>query len=396
MQLVITVKRSAFLLVVLMALSTLAGLAGAELFARLWLEPPRYDRIPLDGIPGAFSADCYPRAAGAELPLDLGRDADAAEFSRRLPFMRSRSLASLAEDVRLREFAAGLPAERAVEILRERAPLCATYDMRPGSPRYLVAAPAPGGPTLALLGDSFVFGQGVAQEDAFTAKLARGLGARIVSYAESGADMAGIEGQFARALQDRRRLGFSKIVYVYVLNDPYRSPELDQRLDLINDLMNVRMSAARLSSNPFWRMIAAGSRRSALLRAIKYRLATRVIADRTLDWYRDLHDPVKNTGLLPTFERLRAMTLQARAEGLDFEVLVYPLMLDMRRYPLIEAHRSLVQLAGQSGVVLHDLLPAFQAHAAVSRLTVHPLDYHPNGIAQGIAADAAAAALRDR
>jgi hypothetical protein len=134
------------------------------------------------------------------------------------------------------------------------------------------------------------------------------------------------------------------------------------------------------------------SRRSAIVRALLRAYSTRRITHETIRFYNDAQNPALNYGLIDTFDKITGMRDKARAKGIDFVVLVYPMMLDMHNYPLAPAHWNLADLARKKGIALHDMLPAFERHAG-ENITVHPIDMHPNGTAQKIAAEDAAAFL---
>lgn len=196
----------------------LVSLAAAELGARLFLPPSLGDRVEISDAESSTQADCYPRARGVRMMYDLARRDDLMAFVHRFKLTR---IAWPGDPSRKSLQTAPPPEtyEHAIARLRAEAPLCMVYDTGDASPRFLSAPPG-FRHTLALLGDSFTFGQGVRDEESLAAQLAALSGWRVRSYARPGANIPEIEEEFERAMKDRGRLGLERIVYLYVPNDP--------------------------------------------------------------------------------------------------------------------------------------------------------------------------------
>jgi len=58
-------------------------------------------------------------------------------------------------------------------------------------------------------------------------------------------------------------------------------------------------------------------------------------------------------------------------------------------------HRTIAGFCGEAGIPYHDLLPAFRGRRPAD-LWVHPVDRHPNEVAQAIAAEALLPVVRER
>ena len=375
-----------------LVMAFLLSLGVCEIATRLMLKPPLGDRVELYEQDGSVRADCYPRSGGTHMPIDLGSDREALAFLRQFNKLVIAWPGNPGKQIESDPLPVSESLEVALGRLRERAPLCVLYNLSEESPRRLV-----GGPgykeTFAVLGDSFAFGQGVPDDETFTTRLADKTKARIRSYAFPGANIAEILQQFELAMKDRDRYRISKILYLYVLNDPYPSSNQTAQPNLLNDFMNIRLSVTPYSSKSAVRQLGKLSSYSALARFALRAYSSWIVSRETIRWYQELHDPNLNPGFATTFEQIRLMRERARRQGIDFVVFVYPLMLDMRHYPLIDAHKHLAEMASRSQVELVDLLPAFQAHPRVT-ITVHPIDLHPNGMAHEIAATAVAQYLQ--
>jgi hypothetical protein len=380
------------------ALSVLLGLlaaaAGCEVLARVFLRGGISDRVEIVDQGGGVQADCYPAARAVHMTFDLREPGQGVAFFRN--FHRMQIGWPGATDVSRENdpIPKTESAEEALVQLRASAPFCMLYDTRDTSPRFL---DEPRGFThsMALLGDSFTFGQGVPDAGVLPKLLAEKTGWRVKSYAAPGANITEIVQQFARAMKERAKYKFKRVVYVYVPNDPFVSDELRERTNLLNDLMNVRFSATPYSSRFEVRALGRLAPYSALAAAILRTYSSRVVARRTLRYYQDAHDPARNPGIVSTFDQIRLMHEEAAAAGIDFVVVAYPLMLSMSDYPILDVNQHLSEQAKRIGVELFDLLPAFREHAGIN-FSVHPIDLHPNSAAQEVAATAVAEFLRAR
>src|SRR5262249_52736128 len=70
--------------VLVVAGGLIVALSLCELLARVVLQPPLGDRVEITDQEGPNRADCYPRARGVEMPLDLARGKDVMALFRPL------------------------------------------------------------------------------------------------------------------------------------------------------------------------------------------------------------------------------------------------------------------------------------------------------------------------
>ena len=319
-------------------------------------------------VNAAESAACYPTDGPDGFPVNLNDDRAASVFAQHFPD----------------------PAN--LNRLRAHTPYCIIYDLSPTGPRRLIND---GGlrNRLAILGDSFAFGEGVTDENTYGYRLAHLLQARVRIYAWSGADIEQIEIQFHRAIADADDFQPTQIIYLFVLNDPLKTDELKREEAQIADFMGALTSRAFLAGSGFFnRAIHGLGRRSMLWQ----RLMRRVILTRgtrdTIKWYQDIFDEHSNPRLVETFDRIQRMDRQARARKIPFYLVVYPLMVNLHDYPFAQIHQTIRRLATARGVPVVDLLPAFEKRAG-EPVTVHPIDSHPNALAHRIAAAATVEAI---
>ena len=128
--------------------------ALSELVARVVLQPPLGDRVAITDKATGLRADCYPRARGVSLPLDMERPEDRVTLFK--PMTRPGVLWPNDATWDREALAAISSIADVVERLRWVAPLCVPYDDRESSPRRLIPGPKSG--AVAVLGDSFAFG----------------------------------------------------------------------------------------------------------------------------------------------------------------------------------------------------------------------------------------------
>jgi len=385
-------RRIAFAAVAVTLVCT-AALAIGELAARFAHVPPLTDRLELSAIePGGRSValDCYPERPTLALPIDLRRAGDAAAFAQRYQAVVARGGGRSVPTQSRDEFPAPIAAAGAIARLATLAPHCLTYNAAATTLRSLAGA----GDTIALLGDSFVVGQGVPDEDTLVPRLAAATGRRVRSYARFGADVADVQAQLARALADRESERLRDVIYVFVLNDPLMSPQLAEQPLEINRLMNVRPSHAATDPRRWARLLASLAGHSALARLLARQLLIRRVGAATIAWYRAVLDPRSNPALERTFDLIAHMRDDATAAGVTFRVAVHPLMMDFGHYPFADEHARVVAALARRGVAVHDLLGDFRREAQGRKLTIHEIDSHPNAIAVGITAQALAASYR--
>ncbi len=371
------------------------GLGACELLTRSFAHlRAHFNRVTVVYWDTRQGADCYPREEGTELPIDLDKEEGRAAFQRALPYLRNLYPISQGPEASLNEMVENISATRAVPLLRPVTPLCVLFNSQPDSPRYIVS-PDHFKDSIALLGDSFVYGQGVEESRTFTRQLSDLTGARIHSYASPGDNISEVMRQFQTALSEKSKFHFSRIIYVFVLNDPGMPPELKNQQNQIDDFMNIRWAAWREHESFIFRTLGDLSEYSMMAGLLLDRVLTAAVRRQTIQWYLDIFDSRTNPLLERTFDAISSMNNEAHKAGIDFQLVVYPLMVDMRHYPFDRIHDTIRELAAKRGIPTLDLLPAFKRDHNNHRLVVHSIDGHPNSFAQGIAARATAKYLNE-
>lgn len=241
-------------------------------------------------------------------------------------------------------------------------------------------AAKPGVTRMGMVGDSFVFGEGVWQERTLPAQIQDLLGDEY-DVLNLGLPGANFQADVQLATAAAGQLGCRRVVVVFVPNDVALSDELTRRQNDIHDLINIR--AANLDE---YERDAWYSGPSRILYCVGSYFAWRRITNDTIQWYLDSYKPEKNGDNLLQLAQL----MQKLAELPDCKValVLYPLMEGLDAgYPLAPVHEYVAKTAARAGLPVLDLAPAF-ANRPTDQLWVHPVDHHPNGRAHEIAAKA--------
>ncbi len=243
------------------------------------------------------------------------------------------------------------------------------------------AVPLPGVERVALVGDSFVLGEGVPHEHTLAQTL-DGLTSEGVEFLNVG--RSGVNLEFAAQAMGfvRRALNCSRAIIVLNPNDIPPSPAQREREQWIFDLVNLSRWRMEGEAEQPWLL-----RVSSAARLIDQTVRLRRITDATIQNYLDAADPAQNRD---NIEAMREQFRSIAGSGVDTVVVLYPLLHTLDDYPLAAVHERLAALARSADLRVLDLAPAFAGRDA-SALWVHPADHHPNQRANEIAAGA----LRD-
>jgi lysophospholipase L1-like esterase len=263
-----------------------------------------------------------------------------------------------------------------------------TYEMKPGAAPRVIAgkwvatnaegmrdhelrpADTPSLRRIAVLGDSYVFGLGVALDDIFTEVLGKSLdhaGGNDWEVLNFG--VAGYSSQEEAALL-ARVLAWNPyaVIIGYCLNDPETEPLQP---------LHVYFSPVR-----WWQY-------SHLLRL--FSLFSITMETNRLgggDYIRALHsrDGAKWPSVERAFDRIRD---EAAARGIPVLLVIFPLFESptWAEYPYRDIHAQVAAAARSRGLEVLDLLPVYEPFAPPS-LWVLPEDHHPSALGHRLAAGA--------
>ena len=278
--------------------------------------------------------------------------------------------------------------------LQQRTPFA--VESRYNSLRFRDAefgAKTPGVRRVMVLGDSFTEGQGVKEPDTCVRVLENRLNAggatrwEVRNCGRRGADFPLLFEIFEQIL----RFEPDVVVYGMVLNDAEQSPEVHARQTYVNDLILDR-GRTTLDGHPLPEMGRLDSR---LVGFVRDRLETRRTTLDTTRWYLDMYGAPNQEGWARTQGYLREMNRRIRERGGHLLVASWPLIVNMEgEDPFAAATATVSRFCLAAGIPWHDLRPALGGHST-SSLWVHPVDMHPNELAQRLAAESLAPAVRE-
>lgn len=240
-------------------------------------------------------------------------------------------------------------------------------------------------PRIAMIGDSFTFGSGVAYADTMAAKLEaelaeRGESVRVLDFGVPGYNAANVRAQLEHVVLD---LEPRLVIYTFFANDV--APDVE-RVAIAPDAVIDDMREFPL--------------RSVLLQFVGVRVKARL---RGWGLFADTGSVAtelshfENGGRERVREAVAAMAGLCAERGVEFMVLCYPFLTRPEKNPYAAIDRAFVEDCSDLGVECIELLGAFDDHAQLGRFWVNPFDSHGNGQASGrIArwiADSVAAAL---
>lgn len=327
------------------------GLLLAELTLRvLGIAPARYARTRhLETEDKRLGLDLYPDDPRDYFPLDLSE----RETRERLREVGFDDVAARAEQT-----PHGVAFSYTEELCRgERIP-----ELPPGSARVMT------------IGDSFTEGQGVREEDTFSALLDRRLdGAQVINCGRRGYDFPDLHSWFERHID----LEPDVVLYAMLLNDPERSESFREEQRYIDDwIVNRRqMVGEGDGAPPPWP--------PRLFSLIDDRLEMARVGAATTRWYRGMVRAPNRDGWAATVEHIASMRDAMRARGGELVVVLWPLLVELESYPFAETHEIIAEALRARGVPFHDALEAFRGEDAAS-LWVHPADRHPNERAHAV------------
>jgi len=271
-----------------------------------------------------------------------------------------------------------------------------------------IAVPKPSGTyRILMVGDSFVFGQGVPQ---LSQTIPKQLEAKLAGAAERRVEVInfGVCGlntfqEFMMYVQQGRRFEPDLVLLVWIPFDHelngYRYEDLDYFLrhrTLPHDGSAPATSGAAAAGRA--RRMGLGER---LERTYTVMYFGRRLKSVLMKWGFNLnryeeaqHSDIGSEGYRLMYASLKSFAETCAAEGVPFETVLFPGLqtLDSDHYQRL-IYSKIETYCGAHGIRCFNLFPAFKGKNA-ERLHVSILDAHPNAEAAAIAADALARHLR--
>jgi lysophospholipase L1-like esterase len=237
---------------------------------------------------------------------------------------------------------------------------------------------------VVILGDSFAEGQGVKQADTLARVLERLLERRapgryeVRNCGRRGIDFPELFGSFEDALAYEPDL----VIYTLTLNDAVQPLEFRERQSYVNDWILDRTRAPDALPAP------QSLFRPRVFDFVNDRLIALVIGRETTRWYLDMWSDANRRGWQRTQEYLREMQRRLDWRGARLLVAPWPLLVGLEQgYPFTPIHDTIHRFCLVSGIPHHDLLATFAGRPSAD-MWVHPVDHHPNELANRLAAEA--------
>lgn len=235
----------------------------------------------------------------------------------------------------------------------------------------------PGMRRILCLGDSFTFGEGVREEDAWPQRLGRLAGPRtqVINAGVQGYDL---DHEALYLFLYGRQLDPDVVVVAFFMNDAMPFGETVSHHE--------RMTETSAEPSGFAEV-------SALWRLLERRRAT---ARRSRAYLRDLRRSFSSRRWEEARGRIPRLREMADHDGFEIVALIFPLLYKLDGgYPLEREHEEVRTAFADAGIEVLDLLDTYRSHRA-PELWAHPVDHHPNELAHAIAAERLARFLEIR
>lgn len=228
--------------------------------------------------------------------------------------------------------------------------------------------------SILMLGDSFVFGQGVKYADIYSTRLQKMLDANNYSIFVKNCGLSGRDLPAIAQIYDReeKRGDYSVIVYGFVLNDfvlpNFQDIQGDDLIDQDNNIPR-EYDFVRAHSNIYNLIIYS-------LRKINLH---KITIKAYLDIFRGEYAQMR-------FKELRELNQEITSHNQKLVIMLFPLFYNLNHYPFSEIHQKMEDFCKEEKIAFLDLLPHY-TQFKTKDLWVHPVDHHPNDIAHKIAAE---------
>ena len=231
----------------------------------------------------------------------------------------------------------------------------------------------PGVKRIVVLGDSYTFGVGVDFEETFHKRLERSLkNTEVLNFGVPGYNTTN---ELATLREVAARYKPDLVIVGYVLNDAEVTPPEGAVTEKKTEARLLdRIHLGLKDTSMLYRFVAPRVGEVAKLFGARYAVGQtgRII--------RSFEDDAP--GWRESRESLLAIAEEARRLGAPTLVVIFPMMVDFRNYPLAPAHARIREFCEAHKIPVIDMLPAFKDRNAAEYIVV--MDGHPNGRAHEI------------
>ncbi len=232
---------------------------------------------------------------------------------------------------------------------------------------------------IVIVGDSFVAGDGVPYQSTLPVQISELIGPEfnVVHRGASGASFA----DKVYAINEMSKLdSTAKYILVYLINDIPLSEDLQSKQRDIVDHINIR----RGNYEKTYPAMGLQKWFKSLYYLNTFRILQKIKSE-TTQWYIDSYDENINPDGVKYLNKGFSV-LSGHVNQANIAVVIYPLIEDFRgEYSFSPIHKKIMQISNQVSLPIHDLTADFRGQDH-RKLWVHPVDHHPNGKANAIAA----------
>lgn len=242
-----------------------------------------------------------------------------------------------------------------------------------------IPEPEPGKRRIALVGDSFVFGNAVPWEDTLGVCLESELeDTQILNFGVPGYNATNVA---AVVEHDTLKHFPDTVVYVFYNNDIHATPNFSEIKpdDTIDAMYGYPMGSATLQ----WMLVTT---RVVALDVFDVQLARRTPERSAELWELEGRERVETA--------IRKMRALCEERGITYKVAVFPYLTDRNHNPFAPIDESVIELCQELGIECWHVLEAFGDEVDLRQYWVSKFDKHPRGKANRIVAKWMAELLR--
>jgi hypothetical protein len=251
---------------------------------------------------------------------------------------------------------------------------CVTYDKKQRRQGYNPSRKR----QIAIVGDSFVFGQGVKETGTLGYRLNfKYPEINFQNWGKSGANIDDIAEKCKEIIESEPAV--KEVIYFYNLNDVRMSKVVSSQQKYIIDFQNIQWLIDEQRSGSLVKVLS----KSALFSLIRKAWVIKWESFLTIQNYKDMYLNENNRQeFLSTMDDIRSIKDMLAAHGISFRMVIYPLLYKdlLGQYPFEQIHNVITSECNKRGVTCLDGYEPFKRYYSLKRFAVHPLDYHPNGL----------------
>lgn len=231
---------------------------------------------------------------------------------------------------------------------------------------------------IALVGDSFVFGEGSKETDTLGYLLNEKYPQiNFQNWGKGGANIDEVVKQGKNVIESLPAV--DEVIYFYNLNDVRMSKMMSSRQKHIIDFQNTQWLIDEERSGNLERVLS----KSALFSLVRKIWVIKRESYLTVQNYKDMYlSETNRQEFLSTMDDIQSIKDMLAARGISFRMIIYPLLYKdlLGRYSFEPVHAAIINACHERGIICLDGYIPFKSYYSLKRLAVHPLDYHPNGL----------------